>query len=141
MWGPSILPQFSSSSHHTLIWHVSGVLDSPVSAAEAEINTSEKRNVKEGRVELHRLAPALHVAGTARCLACPQPTSGSHHRLGRGSNLEDMDLAGGDVRGGRHVSLCQPRSCRGLPEPPRSPSRAQQSCRSVHRVPTLGCRQ
>src|SRR5215467_12249516 len=87
------------NSHHVLIIlssrNVSGVLDSPESATDAEINTLEKRNVREKCYHLYRLATALQVTGTARCLAYPEPRSRYHHCLGRRSDLEDMGLAGG----------------------------------------------
>jgi len=46
---------------------------------------------------LRRLAPALQVAGTATCLACPEPRGRYHHCFGGRSDLEDMGLAGGGV--------------------------------------------
>src|SRR5215470_6125027 len=86
------------NSHHVLIMlssrNISGVLDSTVSATKAEINRLEKRNVREECYHLHRLAAALQVASTARCLACPEPRSRYHHCLGRRSDLEDMAPAG-----------------------------------------------
>src|SRR5262249_55139083 len=89
------------NSHHVLIMlssrNVSGALDSPVSATDAEINTLEERKVREECYHLHRLAPALQVAGSAGCLVCPEPRSRYHHCLGRRSDLEDMGLAGGGV--------------------------------------------
>jgi len=54
------------NSHDVLIMpssrHVSGAIDSPVSASDAEINTLEKRNVREECYSLYRPAPALQVA-------------------------------------------------------------------------------
>src|SRR5215469_198202 len=89
------------NSHHVLIMlssrNISRLLDLPVSAIYAETNTWEKRNVREEGYHLHRLAPALQVAGTARCLARPQPIGRYHDCLGRRTDLEGMGHAGGGV--------------------------------------------
>src|SRR5215510_7190433 len=61
--------------------NVSRALHLPVSATDAEINTLEKRNVREECYHLYRPALALQDAGTARCLACPEPRSRYHHCL------------------------------------------------------------
>ena len=57
--------------------NVSGVLDSPVSATEAEINLLEQQNVREESYHLHRLATALQVTGIALISCLPKAENAS----------------------------------------------------------------